>query len=382
MASEIHLFIIWEKGREQEERILSDMFSRFKILGLYKITWPKESFSKNLTRFYGQNLPSSSQKIQHCGDGEFILVVIMDDAPLYKFRKTTKGVQEVNINIFDAKELYRFWTGGGHRIHGTNSIKEVNHDLTLLLGLNASDYLKSIDGLPRPKSVKEAKRLDRQITGYAGWKNINQMLYALNNCTNYVILRNFEGFPENLTYGEHGDIDILGDNEKQLKLVLNASKVFKSKNRVRYTTKVNGQDVYMDFRYIGDGYYDRQWEADLLKRRILCKGLFYIPDNTDYAFSLLYHGLIHKGRIADDYIQRLKEYKVLDDIYVEGNFDHDIAVKSLKEFLKTKGYKISEPTDLSVYYNTSAFGIKESTVHYLNRGLYTAKSRAMNKLKG
>lgn len=382
MTSEIHLFIIWEKGREQEERILSDMFFRFKVLGLYKITWPKESFSKNLTRFYGQNLPSSSQKIQHCGDGEFILVVIQDESPLYKYRKTTKGIQEVNVNIFDAKELYRFWTGGGHRIHGTNSIKEVNHDLTLLLGLNSYDYLRSIEGGSYPTSIKDAKTLKRQITGAEGWSDINLMLYTLNNCATYIILRNFEGFPDNLTFGEHGDIDILGENEKQLKLILNASKVFKQKSRVRYLTKINGQDVYMDFRYMGDGYYDEQWEKDLLEHRILCKDLFFTPDNSDYAYSLLYHGLIHKGKISNDYILRLKGYKILEDIYVNGEFNYALAAKKLKDFLETKGYEITEPMDVSVYFNSSSVGVKESAVHYLHRWLYTAKSRAVKKLKG
>ena len=142
MTPEIHLFIIWEKGRVKEKQILTDMLSRFNVLHIEEICWSDALFSRNLTRFYGENLPSSSEKIVHCGSGPFLLIVVKDESPLYKYRKTTKGTQEVNVNIFDAKELYRYWTGGGHKIHATNSQKEVNHDLTLLTGSNAIDFTK------------------------------------------------------------------------------------------------------------------------------------------------------------------------------------------------------------------------------------------------
>ena len=38
------------------------------------------------------------------------------------------------------KEKFRDLTGGGHKIHSTNSPLETNHDLTLLLGINYNDY--------------------------------------------------------------------------------------------------------------------------------------------------------------------------------------------------------------------------------------------------
>ncbi|OON85003.1 hypothetical protein BXO88_14545 [Oribacterium sp. C9] len=377
MNPEIHLFIIWEKGRIQEEKILTDMFSRFKVLGLYKVTWPGDSFSKNLTRFYGQNLPSSSQKIQHCGDGEFILVIIQDESPMYKYRKTTKGVRKVNINIFDAKELYRYWTGGGHRIHGTNSIKEVDHDLTLLLGVNSKDFLASINQSKLPTSIQDAILSDRPITGACGWDNISQLLYALKNCTDYLILRNFEGFPKNITFGEHGDIDVLGENEKQLQLILNSTKVFSQGYRVRHKTMVDGQEVYFDFRFVGDGYYDEQWELDMLDHRELINDLFYAPDSENYAYSLLYHALIHKSKISPDYVERLRKYECLSDIYDNGKIDLHKAADKLKNFLSFKGYKITEPSDFSVYFNTSFVSTEESTYHKYRRAFYTGKNRLM-----
>ena len=54
---EIHLFILWENALYKKQEILKDMQESFDILGMYNITWSKEKFSENLSRFYGTNLP-------------------------------------------------------------------------------------------------------------------------------------------------------------------------------------------------------------------------------------------------------------------------------------------------------------------------------------
>ena len=139
---EVHLFILWENARKKENEILEDIRNNFNILGMYNIKWNKKLFSNNLSRFYGTNLPENSGKEQHCGNGDFLLVIVEDENPIYEERETSKGIQIVNINMFDKKTYYRELTGGGHKIHATNSVAETNHDLALLLGKNVQDYLK------------------------------------------------------------------------------------------------------------------------------------------------------------------------------------------------------------------------------------------------
>ena len=39
MSAEIHLFILWEKARFAQEKILSDIALHFTILKKYEITW-------------------------------------------------------------------------------------------------------------------------------------------------------------------------------------------------------------------------------------------------------------------------------------------------------------------------------------------------------
>ena len=61
---EIHLFILWSKANCERKIILSDIAGKFTILDVYNISWSKDKFSENLSRFYGQNLPKNSKKEQ------------------------------------------------------------------------------------------------------------------------------------------------------------------------------------------------------------------------------------------------------------------------------------------------------------------------------
>ena len=52
---EIHLFIIWSKALNKKKKILSDLVEKFSVQEIYNITWSRDFFAKNLSRFYGQN---------------------------------------------------------------------------------------------------------------------------------------------------------------------------------------------------------------------------------------------------------------------------------------------------------------------------------------
>ena len=133
MKSELHLFIVWSKAIDSYDNIISDLKIKFDILDVYLVKWNKHLFSSNLSRFYGANLPNGSHKEKHCGRDEFILIIIRDPYPVYDYRVTTIGKEKVNAKVFDSKVAYRDMTGGGHKIHATNSLEETSHDLMLLL---------------------------------------------------------------------------------------------------------------------------------------------------------------------------------------------------------------------------------------------------------
>lgn len=220
MTTETHLFILWERARTEQDKILADMRQRFDVQQLFEITWTPRMVSSNFTRFYGQNLPNHSFKEKECGTGAFLLCVVKDTHPIYELRTTSHGQEMVNTNLFDVKTLYRTWTGGGHKIHCSTNCKEANHDLTLLLGLNVEDFYKHY-----PNPSEQIIPLRQDLQGTNGWDTLKQLFYVLNNTVRYAVMR---GYGE-ITSGEfidHKDTDIMTDEYQNMWLIINAEGFF------------------------------------------------------------------------------------------------------------------------------------------------------------
>ena len=344
MKEELHLFIIWENGREKQQEIISDINNCFKIINVYEIEWDKDEFPNNLSRFYGTNLPKGSRKEVHVGNGKFLLVVIKVSNPVYETRMTSKGEKIVNINMFDKKSEYRELTGGGDKVHGTNNEIETNHDLTLLLDKNIEDYLKE-NNTTWDGSIKEIKK---NLFGSEKWNTVSEMFYALNNCINYAILRNYETLPEEIYQNEHNDIDIICDSLEDAAYVLNAKPVFEEDYRVHYKTKVEDKVANFDLRHVGDNYYYIEMEKSILKNRIFNDKGFYTLNKNDYFYSLLYHALIHKEIFKEDYKIKLADMNIE---RIDKNTTISEYAMILKKWMIVNEYIIVEPEDKTVMLN-------------------------------
>ena len=336
MNSELHLLIIWQRARYRQDDIIADIKTKFAILDCYEVEWTNRMVANNFSRFYGTKLPNRSFKERECGRGKFLLVLLRVDNPIYEKRLTSHGDDIVNVKMFDAKTLYRTWTGGGHKIHATNSPAETNHDLTLLLGVNYADYL----GKAPSEWTGEIKTLKRDLSGAEGWNTLEELFYTLNSTLKYVVLRNYEYLPDKYKSVEHGDIDLLVEDLENAKFILNFKMVFKQSYRVHCECKIHQENVRFDLRYVGDNYYCKAWEHNILNNRILERSCFYVPEKNDYRFSLLYHALIQKQKLSDEYREKLSN--LFDNIYIE----------DLNNFLYSNGYEFTKPIDKSVYYNT------------------------------
>lgn len=138
LGKELYIFILWEKARSREEKILSDLRANFHVIQTLEIGWNQNAFSDNLSKFYGKNLPPNCYKEKEVGMGKFLLVLLEDEAPLYRIRRTNSGENIINVNVFDTKEMYRAIIGG-HNVHSSNTEDETAHDLKLLTGLELSE---------------------------------------------------------------------------------------------------------------------------------------------------------------------------------------------------------------------------------------------------
>ena len=351
---ELHLVIVWDAAKDVLDKIINKIDTDFIIKDIYNISWDKELFVDNLISFYSHsqyhlNARQAKRlfkgKAGYCGIAPFNLIVFEDDNPKYELRNTSSGEREVNINVFDLKLQFRELTGGGHKIHGTDSIKETNKDLTLLLGNNIEDFYKNHSGI----WDKKIKSLSRNITGVKGYDSLEEFFYVLNASLEYVVLRNFESFPDNYVSDEHGDIDLLVANLNLIVYLTWAKKVFNKKNRVHYTIKINNEDVPFDFRYVGDDYYDIKWEKEILNTRVLKDEVFYTPNSNNLFYSLLYHALVHKPKLSEDYMNKISlfgaDIEGLNDITREQKEYLNI----LNSFFSENNYVFTVPIDSSVY---------------------------------
>ena len=340
--SELHLFIIWKNALNKKQVILDDIKKHFEIIEVYEVLWSNKEYSNNLSRFYGTSLPDGSYKEEHCGKGTFLLIIVKDNMPKYDNRMTSRGMELVNINMFDRKTYYRNITGGGHRIHATNSLSETNHDLTLLIGKNVNDYLFEHQFSWNGKE----KHINSDLVGSNGFDSVSEMFYVLNNCTNYAILRNYETLPDEIYVNEHNDIDLICESRENVAYALNATKAQEEDYRVQYHVKVKGRQANFDLRYIGDKYYDCDLEKAMLQHRIYNDKGFYTLSEEYYFYTLLYHAVIHKRIFSNDYIKKLDELNIdIEEFNLKG------LINQLDTWMIKNKYIIEKPNDSSVYFN-------------------------------
>ncbi|MEZ5567019.1 MAG: hypothetical protein R3E54_01475 [Halioglobus sp.] len=240
--------------------------------------------------------------------------------------------------MFEAKDLYREMTGGGHRIHASNNHSETLRDAVLIFG----------DELPEAKEPDHV--LCRDLTGANSWASLKEMFSVMNVCAKYVVLRNFDTLPDKHDTKLHGDIDILCTDHREFALLANAQKVFPQAYRRLYTVKVQGVDVALDIRDDKEQYYCSRWSLNIIRHRVLVRGL-YTPSEEDYLHSLAYHVLMHKRTMASDYGGKLVPMLSGSDGSDPACSHLGYVAEKLEFFMSENGYRFVRPVDWSVYFN-------------------------------
>lgn len=356
---ELALFVIWDKARTWQDRIIESIGADFEIRGVHEVTWSPERVNENFARFYqGQPVPPYGFYFQgQKGGGPFLIVTVADYEPVYERRETPRGPEIVNARCFDAKHRMRKLIGGVMRIHSTDSAAEAARDLLLLMGMTAEHYLQQYD-TPWDGSVA---RLRRELTGADGWNSMADLLQILNHGLRYIVLRNFEDLPVSYVVGPHFDVDLLTDNYYEMVRLLNVHPLHRSMPRWggRFVGRVAGADVIFDLRFTGDGYYDAAWATRLLARREWRAGGFFAPAQDDYFESLAYHAIVQKPGLAEEYrgrLQQMSEALGRTGWDAQGLADFGVAAKRLNELMAVHNYSHVRPRDPTVFYNFLAAG--------------------------
>ena len=147
MKSELHLFVLWEKARRVESRILEDLGRQkdIEVIGKWEFAFSGPA-AVAYPAFYGGKKPLDGRlKVRKCGGGGFLLIVVRNLNPTYGSRWARDEKYYIaNELMYDLKVRYREWAGRKHRVHSTTSQKEFARDIFLLTGHTADEWERGV----------------------------------------------------------------------------------------------------------------------------------------------------------------------------------------------------------------------------------------------
>ena len=172
------------------------------------------------------------------------------------------------------------------------------------------------------------------------------------NDVSYLALRNYENLLEPEFYVDgHGDIDLLCADSQEIVRLLDAQTdredqyPFKG-DGIHYFIFVGAERVSLDLRYVGDDYYCLEWEKDLLNSRVMHDG-FYVMDPRNYFYTLIYHSILQKASLSEEYLSRL--LKMAESLQVKiHNHSEKGFLNILESYMHDKGYHYTYPVDYLV----------------------------------
>lgn len=176
-------------------------------------------------------------------------------------------------------------------------------------------------------------------------EDIQKVFESLPSDCGYLIMRNWEGFYDDILIEGHNDIDVLCANTKSRDMIVAA---FTAKdiagNGFHYSFIYKGMDVTLDTRIVGDGYYDINWQKEMVANRVNNPLGFYVMTDEDYFYSLAYHAIYQKkDGLSDEYQKRLGEMKPECKDYQQEDF-----IRILHEYMLEHRYCYTHTVDDSV----------------------------------
>lgn len=202
------------------------------------------------------------------------------------------------------------------------------------------------------------------------YKNLDEMFMNLNSMNiNYVVLRNYENFDSESFLVNHPDIDFLCENRELFISAIKSLPRESKKDRIHQKIVVNGKEVAIDIRTIGDGYLDSAWETSILDNKVMFHS-FFVPDETNYYYSLLYHALIQKHDISKDYKERLNNMGIWDPIS-----DRNSCLVTLEDYMCSNNYFYTIPEFSGATFNTN--GINKNRI---NNDYYRLIKRILHRI--
>lgn len=318
---DLQLVIIDKKNSQRLSKVKKEIKKSFNIVDSVNIVWSDSKHLENSYRLFDNKLILK----------EFIIIIFEDKKPSYHL--TNNGHENKNITFIKSNTIKLKIS------HITNELSDFMRLATLIFGKH--ELLNIING-------KKVNDVSMDIVGSNGWVDFKQFIEIANMTTNWLVLRNFEYLPYDF-FENDKDVDMLCSDINLFTKTMNLTKW--SWGIAAYQTSVAGKNIPFDVRYIGDDYYDKLWEYDMLKNKQFTKDNVPRMNNINYFFSLIYHSKIQKTNIKSIYVSRILQLsEKINFTHYEKNLiyqDKEIATV-INNFLLLNNYTYVKPLDISV----------------------------------
>lgn len=325
---EQHLMVDWTNHFPEEK--IQALVKRWPNLLIRKVIH-HQKYQDDSTRVQVLSKFYNTKVDDFRGKREFNIYFFTDTDPTYDFRPSSKGNRLVNVAMFDLKQSLRDSMGGGFKVHATDNIQE------------AKDNLKALG-------------LDNEYQ-HRQFDTIRRVFDALNvaGCK-YVVLRNFEKMPDEVIVDPfHLDVELLVSDYYEVKRILDGStpqsvlpmSYENGKYRIRNTVSIGGEGVNFDLRFVGDNYLDKQWQQDIIKRRVSFRTGIYVPSEEDHLYTIIYHAIVQKKAISNTYVKTMTS---IGNFSVAQAQDKAFLRRELDSFMTRHNYTMVRPNDKTVGY--------------------------------
>jgi hypothetical protein len=265
-------------------------------LAIESIAWNREGAADRLARLYGGNPTGFEIQADAIGQGEATVFVGVDHRPWFGWCGRHGGLAHRRLARLARTAERR---SAVHGFHASETEDDMLWFAAELLDHPVEQYLP-------------LKELAVRAASSAPPKTLSEVFQALEQRSTYVLLRGWDELPDGLGRGRE-DLDLLVDDPAPL--LASFPRLWKKhvqSHRVQYHLPLARRGlrrpwIQIDVRRVGDDYYDAQWQRGMLARRIRDDRGFYRLADADYFDAILYHALLHKPRIRDDYRRLLGE---------------------------------------------------------------------------
>lgn len=380
IEKDFHLFMIWEGGLENTQKIIAEIQTKFDVFFQARISWSQDKITENISRFYKINDKDLIKN--HCKNkarqGSFYCLVVEDKKPKYNYRQNVSGpIRLVNTNNLEVKRKIRS-SMNGNFLHSSSCPEEFFEQIYLLFD---SELINNIFSKVLAEQVID---YNKDLVGSNGWSSLEEYFNVLNKCSDYLIQRsyhNIKGLFDKNQYGvgyenNDKDIDLICSDYSDLAYASN----FRQKNHNGFFCdyiKINGGSLRIDTE---NCIYDPAWIPNVLKRKKMYEGMFYVAQPYDYFFLLLYHESIIKSTIKEHHKAMLTS--IADnydfDFFSQSTLnDDELKAKLLTGYLMANKYKVYKPT---VQEKRDHYSINSNVIKYMDSSLFAFRANSLQEI--